>query len=53
MRKIIFIEPQTQVWKDWRNKCEKETEILVKAFRENGECTITSLYKKRDIKKNV
>lgn len=53
MVKIQFKEPDTSEWKDWRQKCEKETEKLIKSVKQGLKPKITGLYKKRIIKDTV
>ncbi len=53
MVKIQFKEPDTSEWKDWRQKCEKETEKLIKSVKQGLKPKIAGLYKKRIIKDTV
>ncbi|MFX1554713.1 MAG: hypothetical protein ACFFBV_12360, partial [Promethearchaeota archaeon] len=50
MIKIHFQEPDTAEWVAWRQDCEKATKKLIESVKEAGECKITNLYKKREIK---
>lgn len=52
MRKIIFIEPKTLEWNEWKKKCQEETRIVIQAFNKNGKCKINRTYTQRNIKRS-
>lgn len=53
MIRIEFTEPDTPEWKRWKKACEKKTAELIKAVKQGADPTITNLYKRKIIKKNV
>ena len=53
MIKIEFPEPNTSVWKRWRDECRKETKALITLVDSGNKPEIKNLYKRRSIKNSV
>lgn len=47
MIRIDFKEPTDEKWKNWKSKCEKATQELIKRAQSGDEIVITDLYKER------
>ena len=50
MRKIVFLEPDSAEWKEWKEKCLGETKKLIADFNNGRDIKIKDLYKQRYIK---
>lgn len=55
MIKIEFQQPDTEEWKEWRQKCEQETKELIAAAKKGVTSAkmITDLYKEKTIKRTI
>jgi len=47
MVKIDFLEPVTDDWRKWREKCEKAAAALIEIVKQGGKPSFTDLYKEQ------
>ncbi len=53
MIKIDFEEPRTDMWKNWRKKCKRKTDELLKSVDKNKTPVIDDIYKDKAIKGEI